>query len=597
MSKNPKKVFLFAGRAFAASPAAVAAVALIAALLLLQAIVIPRFDEDAFIYLRYAQNLADGHGLVYNPGERYESNTAFLWSVLLSLVFVFEIDPYLGTQTLGWLVWGGVLILTYFVVARLDGPKIALLALFLLGTHATFFVFAKTGFAPHLQSFFALLSLLLTLRFRQKPAALGALAVGICLVVLMMTRLDSAVFFAPLWALAAFVAWRSDGPRFFYFALACVLPGVLFGVFLFCKFLYYGDILPATYYAKAGPNIPEFYDFVGRGVFYIYLYLREYWLLWLLPALAYGGWLRLAARYGRRAKKGARKRKNRTNNEIPRYWSPAESDLATLTCAAMTALWLLYILRIGGGYIEFRFFVPVSPFLFILIARALAGLDWRATIASAAFLTTASLYHHFNYESSGRPGISSPRKVAFPFPGAPGVKERLANDDHGGYGLALRDLLADDLGEYSEDAKIAVTSGGLLAFLSRVAVLEMHGWADSRVFEPGNYVIVQSHDSGHQRQASPDFMKETGVNLVFGHILAVDAKDDVLQSWGAERLISYLTFTGADVGKYSWPQDMQIVEIPIKEGRKKMIALYLTRNSRLDDLFRRRGIVARDVSI
>src|SRR4051794_37248022 len=41
--------------------------------------------DDAYISFRYAENLASGHGLVYNLGERVEGYTNFLWVVLLAL--------------------------------------------------------------------------------------------------------------------------------------------------------------------------------------------------------------------------------------------------------------------------------------------------------------------------------------------------------------------------------------------------------------------------------------------------------------------------------------------------------------------------------
>ncbi|MBN97985.1 MAG: hypothetical protein CME16_01875, partial [Gemmatimonadetes bacterium] len=39
--------------------------------------------DDAFITLRYAQNLASGDGLVFNLGERVEGFTSPLWTLLL----------------------------------------------------------------------------------------------------------------------------------------------------------------------------------------------------------------------------------------------------------------------------------------------------------------------------------------------------------------------------------------------------------------------------------------------------------------------------------------------------------------------------------
>src|SRR5262245_59492914 len=40
--------------------------------------------DDAFIVYRYAANLAHGQGFVFNPGERVEGVTCFLWTLFLA---------------------------------------------------------------------------------------------------------------------------------------------------------------------------------------------------------------------------------------------------------------------------------------------------------------------------------------------------------------------------------------------------------------------------------------------------------------------------------------------------------------------------------
>src|SRR6266571_4156489 len=40
--------------------------------------------DDAFIVYRYAANLAHGYGFVFNPGERVEGVTCFLWTLFLA---------------------------------------------------------------------------------------------------------------------------------------------------------------------------------------------------------------------------------------------------------------------------------------------------------------------------------------------------------------------------------------------------------------------------------------------------------------------------------------------------------------------------------
>jgi hypothetical protein len=57
----------------------------------------PHPIDDAFITFRYARNLADGLGLVYNPGEWVLGTTAPLWAILLAAGY------RLGLTDLPWL--------------------------------------------------------------------------------------------------------------------------------------------------------------------------------------------------------------------------------------------------------------------------------------------------------------------------------------------------------------------------------------------------------------------------------------------------------------------------------------------------------------
>ena len=69
-------------------------------------------QDDAFISFRYAANLLDGHGLVYNPGERVEGYTNFLWTVLMAAAMGAGANPVLasvvgGMASAAALAWGG----------------------------------------------------------------------------------------------------------------------------------------------------------------------------------------------------------------------------------------------------------------------------------------------------------------------------------------------------------------------------------------------------------------------------------------------------------------------------------------------------------
>ena len=63
----------------------------------------PWMLDDAFIYFRYADHWASGHGPVFNPGERVEGYTSFLWLALLTAGRALGADPVRCAHVLGWI--------------------------------------------------------------------------------------------------------------------------------------------------------------------------------------------------------------------------------------------------------------------------------------------------------------------------------------------------------------------------------------------------------------------------------------------------------------------------------------------------------------
>ena len=88
-----------------AAPAVLAApVAVVAVASLLLIAFASRFSDfvtdDAFITFRYAHNLLTGHGMVFNPGERVEGYTNFLWVLCSSVALFVGIDPETAARAL-----------------------------------------------------------------------------------------------------------------------------------------------------------------------------------------------------------------------------------------------------------------------------------------------------------------------------------------------------------------------------------------------------------------------------------------------------------------------------------------------------------------
>ncbi|MBU2462356.1 hypothetical protein KKH65_05735, partial [bacterium] len=97
--------------------------------------------DDAFTSFRYAQNLVDGHGIVYNPGERVEGYTNFLWTLIITCFMKAGFQPEGLSQVLG-VISGVIGIVLTFLLSSKIAPKDKLLNLL-----ACLFLSANTCYA------------------------------------------------------------------------------------------------------------------------------------------------------------------------------------------------------------------------------------------------------------------------------------------------------------------------------------------------------------------------------------------------------------------------------------------------------------------
>ncbi len=110
-------------------------------------------QDDAFISLRYARNLADGHGLVYNPGEHIEGYSNFLWTVLLSLPLRLGWDAIGVGHVVGVLCLGATVLLTVRAArTALGSHLLANAAVLALLATVTFVAYGTGGLETSLQT-------------------------------------------------------------------------------------------------------------------------------------------------------------------------------------------------------------------------------------------------------------------------------------------------------------------------------------------------------------------------------------------------------------------------------------------------------------
>lgn len=239
--------------------------------------------DDAYISMRYAENLAAGWGPVYNPGERVEGYTTFLWVFLLGLGNLLGLDTRLLAKVLGATLAAGVIVTTAFahrVVVELPKPATALAAAW-LGTCTVFSAWAMPGMEVPLVAAMLLATSLAALK--RSWAAMGVFAA-----LALMTRPDSIVVVG-VWL--AYAAWHRGWRAAAVFAI--YLP------YFAWRWWYYGWLLPNTFYAKVGATGAQ----LERGGEYLAAFGSATWLLllplvgaykrpWLLAAfLLHGGFV------------------------------------------------------------------------------------------------------------------------------------------------------------------------------------------------------------------------------------------------------------------------------------------------------------------
>ena len=113
-------------------------------------------QDDTYISLVYAKHLAMGEGLVFNPGERVEGYTNFLWTLVLALPHIAGLDAVWTAKALGYLAACATFFLLFWHVRRQrpDAHPLAHLpAPALLATCGAFAFWALSGMETALFAF------------------------------------------------------------------------------------------------------------------------------------------------------------------------------------------------------------------------------------------------------------------------------------------------------------------------------------------------------------------------------------------------------------------------------------------------------------
>ncbi|MBX3080287.1 MAG: hypothetical protein KF716_01550 [Anaerolineae bacterium] len=239
--------------------------------------------DDGMISMRYARHLADGQGLVWNPGEeRVEGYTNPLWTVYMALFHVLRIDPAVISAFIQFS--GAIFLLINLIFVRQiaellndDLPYVGLLAAVFTAFYLPLNTWSLLGMEVSILAL--LISVVVWLLLRNLKQGTFSTLPYVLLGVGTLIRTDAALPFAIVIAFMAL--YDAPNRRRHLLAGLPILIGFIAAQTLF-RLAYYGDIVPNTYHLKV-----EGYPLTLRIGYGLLAFLTQAsmmnWLIFSLP--------------------------------------------------------------------------------------------------------------------------------------------------------------------------------------------------------------------------------------------------------------------------------------------------------------------------
>lgn len=428
--------------------------------------------DDAYISYRYAVNLATGHGLVFNPGERVEGYSNFLWVLLLAGVRLIGIAPHVAAPWLGVACFLGTLVLGWATVwwpgdgRRPDAVRglMATLILAVLVSAHGFAATAGSGLETHLFALLVVATGVALMRADLQRAG-SLLTFGALPAALLLTRPDGVVpAVTALAVVGVFSAVQRDDWRIGMLSGAiAAAPAVAAGSALaLFKLTYYGELIPNPYYAKGADALH-----IDAGFAYLWGFLRSYPFVAVAIVVA----IVVAARRG-------------TAEPVRRL-----AIFTVLTCAAYWS----FLIKVGGDFMEYRLALHLMPL--VVLTAAVAAMRSIRNLGLFAAVTLLMVALSF------RPVVLETRYY---------MQDLAEMDRYVGQGTRVGKALA----ELPPDTRIATTLIGTIGYFSNRIIVDQWGLVDARVRDRAPR---RRFFRGHVRYTDPREAKRLGAQLLLDH--------------------------------------------------------------------------------
>ena len=463
-------------------------------------------QDDAFISLRYAQNLVEGNGLVYNPGEYVEGYTNLLWTLLLAVPLALGADPVSSSAFLGVLHYLGAVGAGSVLGREVAGASwwgVAPAVLLVLDPFASLEAVEGLETAQYMMVLSIGLTMFLREMKREAAGPMRFLPSSGVFAVAALVRPEAPLLPALLHAgrlLHLMLTERAAARRALGQSLLAGVPiAVVLVALTAWRVGYYGDPLPNTFHAKTGAAG------FAEGLAYLRAHASAHPGIWILLGVGTAG-----------------------------CWT----DRRATAMAVATIGFLVYVASVGGDFKPTgRFILPVVLWMTTLGALIGTRRSRPVQLGMAAVVLGSTLACLPSVHASA----------------ADWAERRHAN-------LEARRIVGEFLrGQLPPDTLIAIHSAGAIPYYSQLPTIDMWGLTDHHIAR----APVPEHTVGlvgHQR-GDPEY--------VFGRAPAIYLPEDkvfTLQAWELEPEPGFPERFEDDYSSITIPLEGRFLNVWVRRG-------------------------------
>lgn len=439
------------------------------------------YADDTYIHLRFAHNLASGHGIVWNIGDPpVEGSTSLLWMLMLAGI------ESLGIQPVWWLIYvcaacAVLAIIQAFLLLQTLSPNNLLenlTAVALLALSPRLMLWALTGLEVAFYAFVMVACAFLYVMYRK--GRFRSWIVGAAFAVASFIRPESMGLFAITFMFDGLFEYFKGNRNYrpIIWMLASFLL-VFLPIFLW-KWSYFGYPFPNTYYNKTGGGWIQ----MQAGFEYILTNFNEI----LLPAGGLGVLFLFAI-----------------------FKCPFSVE-KTYLLVLFLAFWLIVAVNGGDYMLKGRFITPSLPVLYVMGG---IGLSWLTSKFDGRYripLLMLALIIGFWAWNPSESIVQSTIEKPLPSTRQGKTKIMTSTPEFVAMGRALKEI--SEPGE-----SIALVPIGAVAFYSEMKVYDMVGLVDPVIaHEPFDMQYIKDswrpgHDKGNGQHI---------LNLAPTYILLID---------------------------------------------------------------------------